>query len=402
LLKRADLPPSHWLKQAVFLLWILALALILAFCYFASSVCITVLLAAFLAILVDPLIIVLQRLCIPRVVSAAVVMVAGMVLIAAVTYFSYRQVSDVIDDVPFYAQRISHVISPLMQKIQLLRDSAQRISTEVPTKKVPEVKISGSSDWTAYVVRGVGPASGAAIIIGVVPFLMFFLLAQKDRIKQKFLIVWGDTIDVSSFAHSVTDMIRGFVAGNLMVGLLMGGVTMLVLLALKVDGAFILGLVSGMLNLLPFVGALLGALIPMGAALAQNQPFSALLIILLAVVALHTVCINLLIPRIIGPRVSISPVAATVGIMFWGWLWGLIGVLLAVPLTALVKIIADAHPSLDKIANLLAERPTRVPPWCPIAPPIPAVETREFVPEAARAEIKHAIANIKSTRGNQT
>jgi AI-2 transport protein TqsA len=49
--------------------------------------------------------------------------------------------------------------------------------------------------------------------------------------------------------------------------------------------------------------------------------------------------------------------------MFWGWLWGLIGVLLAIPLTALVRIFADAHPSLTKLADVLAERPEKVPPW---------------------------------------
>jgi hypothetical protein len=64
-----------------------------------------------------------------------------------------------------------------------------------------------------------------------------------------------------------------------------------------------------------------------------------------------------MIPKIIGSRVSIGPVAATAGILFWGWLWGLIGILLAVPLTALVKIVADCHPSLIHISNLLAESP---------------------------------------------
>jgi len=91
-------------------------------------------------------------------------------------------------------------------------------------------------------------------------------------------------------------------------------------------------------------------------------------LICVAVIALHTISANLLVPRMIGKRVSISPVAATVGILFWGWLWGVIGVLLAVPLTALVKIVADAHPSpsLGKLADLLAEHPG------PAAGPVPA------------------------------
>jgi predicted PurR-regulated permease PerM len=67
---------------------------------------------------------------------------------------------------------------------------------------------------------------------------------------------------------------------------------------------------------------------------------------------------NLFIPKFIANRVSIGPVAATVGILFWGWLWGVMGLLLAVPLTALIKLVADLHPSLCHLSNMLTPRPT--------------------------------------------
>jgi predicted PurR-regulated permease PerM len=117
--------------------------------------------------------------------------------------------------------------------------------------------------------------------------------------------------------------------------------------------------------------------VPVGAALLQNEPVSTLTIIVVTVISLHVVSANLLVPRMIGKRVSISPVAATVGILFWGWLWGLIGVLLAVPLTAFVKIVADSHPSLEKISNLLAERPSAVPPWSRVSEVRAPVEYRQ-------------------------
>jgi predicted PurR-regulated permease PerM len=72
---------------------------------------------------------------------------------------------------------------------------------------------------------------------------------------------------------------------------------------------------------------------------------------------------NILIPKFIGSRVKIGPVAATIGILFWGWLWGAIGLLLAIPLTALIKVVADCHPSMLHISNLLAETPRPVPDW---------------------------------------
>ena len=360
MLTRAAPVQNGLLSQAVLLLWILALSLILAFCFFASSLCITVLLASFLAILVDPLITRLERLHISRTLSAAIVIFLGTILIGTLTYVSYKQVSEQIDELPRYAQRIGQAIAPLTKRIEKVRDSAGRLNTEVQTKKVPEVKVKNNLNWTSYIIRGVGPVSGAAIIAGVVPFLMFFLLIQKGALKQKLFIVWGEIIDVPAVTTNVTQMVRGFVFGNLLVGSLMALVTAVVLLVLQVQGAAVLGAVSGLLNLIPFLGAVLACIVPIAAALFQYRSASTLLLIFGTVVCLHTISANLLIPRIIGRRVSLSPVAAIVGILFWGWLWGLIGILLAVPLTAFIKILADAHPSLGMIGNLIAERPAAV------------------------------------------
>jgi predicted PurR-regulated permease PerM len=345
-------------------LWIVALLLFMAFCYFASSLCITVVLASFLAIVIDPLITRLQRLRIPRVVGAAVVIVAGTALIGAAMYGSYRQISDAIDQLPRYTERVKDAIEPITRKIEKVQATAGRISPTPAAKRVPEVKVrSEYPDWTTYIIRGVGPVSGFIIIIGVVPFLMFFILIQKNRLKQKLSIIWGDQIDVSLFAGDVTRMVRGFVVGNLLIAASMVIVTTITLLLLKIDDPLLLGCISGALNLIPFLGAIVGSIVPIGAALFQGQPLSKMLVIFLVVVGLHAISTNFLIPRIIGRRVAVSPVAATVGILFWGWLWGLIGVLLAVPLTAFVKIVADSHPNFSKIGNLLAERPKIVPPW---------------------------------------
>jgi predicted PurR-regulated permease PerM len=364
-LRQADvLLQNQLLRQIVFLLCILALALFVAFFYFASSLCITVVLASFLAILVDPLIMYLERFRIPRMISAAVIIAGATILIVTMTYGSYKQVADVLDDMPFYARKIGEDIAPITRKIETVRDSAGRLTAEVPTKKIPEVKVKGDyPEWTTYVIRGVGPVSGAALIIGAVPFLMFFLLIQKNRLKEKLAIVWGDAIDVSVLMTRVTQMVRGFVLGNLIIGTIVALVTVGALFAMHVQGAAALGVVSGFLNLIPFIGGIAAALVPIGAALIQDLPFATLVAILATVIGLHIVGVNLLVPKIIGSRVSVSPVAAIVGILFWGWLWGLIGVLLAVPLTALVKIIADSHPWLGKIGDLLAEHPGAVPPW---------------------------------------
>src|SRR6266478_8546512 len=72
------------------------------------------------------------------------------------------------------------------------------------------------------------------------------------------------------------------------------------------------------------------------------------------VIALHLIAANFLIPRFVGSRLDVGPVAAAIGFLFWGWLWGVVGLFLAVPLTAFVKLLADANPAMSQLSNPLA------------------------------------------------
>ena len=372
---------SRLLSRIAWLLWGIVLILLMAFCFFASSFCITLLLAAFLAILVDPVVTRLEHWHVPRPASAGIIIVAGMLCFCFLAYASYNRISDLVEAVPQYAEQIRETIRPFSQKIARVQETAGSLNPETSTKKIAEVKIKEPPSWPSYIIRGVGPVWGAVIIISVVPFLMFFNLIRKEQMNQRLASTWGATIDVPQFVRRVTTMVRGFAAGNLVIGSAMAAVTVSVLLTLKVQGAVVLGIASGFLNLIPFLGVILAIAVPVAAALLQFHTAAPFAIIVLTVVCLHVISANYLIPKIIGSRVNIGPVAATAGILFWGWLWGLMGILLAVPLTALVKIVADSHPSLIHISNLLAEDPRPVSPWQasrqePVYRPVPFIRKR--------------------------
>jgi predicted PurR-regulated permease PerM len=161
----------------------------------------------------------------------------------------------------------------------------------------------------------------------------------------------------------LNQMVRGFVAGNLIVGSVMAVATTLVLMGIGMKGAIPLGIASGLVNLVPFLGLIFSLVLPLAAALLQFNTPAPFIVITLTILFLHVVSANILIPKFIATRVSIGPVAATIGILFWGWLWGVMGLLLAVPLTAFIKLVADLHPSLSHLSNLLALTPRATPRW---------------------------------------
>jgi predicted PurR-regulated permease PerM len=351
------------LSRIAILLFILVAGLLTVFGYFASSICITVVLAGFLAILFDPLVVKLERLHIPRSVAAAGIVLAGIGLIGLLGYTLYGRAMSFAEELPVYASTIQQTIEPISRKIQNFQQSAGNLTNDVRPKKVPEVRIQESPTWPDYLVRGVGSVWGALIIAGVVPFLTFFMLCTKDQMAIRTNCLFSSRIDAARFITNLNQMIHGFVAGNLIVGSVMALATALVLWRVGVKGAVPLGIASGLLNLLPFLGLIASLALPLAAALLQFSTPGPYIVITLTILFLHIVSANLLIPKFIANRVNIEPVAATVGILFWGWLWGVMGLLLAVPLTAFIKLVADLHPSLCHLSNMLALTPRPIPRW---------------------------------------
>jgi len=363
------LPPStsasdNLLSRIAILLFVLVAGLLTLFGYFASSICITVVLAGFLAILFDPVVVTLEKMHLPRSLAAAAIVLAGVGLIGLLGYLFYGRAMSFAEELPVYASKVQQTIEPISRKIQDLQQSAGSLTNDAhPTKKVPEVRLQESPTWPDYLVRGVGSVWGVLIIAGVVPFLTFFMLCTKDQMAIRMDGLFGSGKDAARFITNLNQMIRGFVAGNLIVGSVMAVATTLVLWGIGIQGAIPLGIASGLLNLLPFLGLIVSLALPLAAALLQFNTPGPYIVITLTVLFLHVVSANLLIPKFIANRVSIGPVAATVGILFWGWLWGVMGLLLAVPLTAFIKLVADLHPSLCHLSNMLALTPRPTPRW---------------------------------------
>jgi predicted PurR-regulated permease PerM len=363
-LPAAAATPERLLQRIATLLFILVAGLLTVFCYYASSLCITVVLAALLAILFDPVVVKLEKLHLPRGVAAAVVALAGISLIGLLGHELYGRAITFAEELPVYTSKIQQTIEPISRKIQVFQQSAGSFTSEgQSTKKVSEVRLQESPSWPAYLVRGAGSVWGVLIIAGVVPFLTFFMLCSKDQMTIRMNALFSSRIDTARFITSLNQMVRGFVTGNLIVGSVMAVATTLMLYGVGVKGAIPLGIASGLLNLVPFLGLIFSLALPLAAALLQFNTPGPFIVIILTILCLHVVSANILIPKFIATRVSIGPVAATIGILFWGWLWGVMGLLLAVPLTALVKLIADLHPSLCHLSNMLALTPRPIPRW---------------------------------------
>ena len=156
----------------------------------------------------------------------------------------------------------------------------------------------------------------------MVPFLSFFMLVKKDQMCARFSCVFKNKIDVPKFISDLDRKRHGFMVGNLVVGSVMAGGTSLVFLILGMKNAVTLGIVTAVLNLIPFFGVILASVAALAAALVQFDTVGPFIVILLAIPFLHFIAANMVITRLIGSRVSVGPVAVTVGIIVLGMALG--------------------------------------------------------------------------------
>ena len=151
-------------------------------------------------------------------------------------------------------------------------------------------------------------------------------------------------------------MIRGFIAGNVLIGLINALVSAIVFWRLGIPYFYFLGVISGFASLIPYVGVLLALLPPLGGGVGIVSG-KGVLVILLTVVGLHVVTLNVLYPKIVGRRLRLNPLAITLSLLFWAWIWGAMGLILAVPIVGATKIICDYIDPLRGLGAWLGDGP---------------------------------------------
>jgi predicted PurR-regulated permease PerM len=348
-----------YLRQGVRILTLVGVLLLIAFCFFASSICIAIMLASFMAILADPAVQFLERARVPRSLAAGLIVLTGAAVLSAAVYGSYIKLTEFSDNSEAYADRIRELIAPLNTRVQHVRESAGELIRETAPKGGPEVRVRESTPWATYLVRRVGSVGGALVIAGVVPFLVFFMLIVREKLYTAAQAMAANRLDVDALIAKVKGLVVGYAIGNVWIGAAISAVSIFTFWQVGLKPAVTLGIVSGVLNLIPFLGLVLAVAVPVIAGLVQFHGTGQFLAVIVVVSALHLIAANFLLPRFVGSRLDVGPVAATIALLFWGWLWGIAGIFLAVPLTAVMKLLADSDPSLAQFSNLLARNPRR-------------------------------------------
>jgi predicted PurR-regulated permease PerM len=364
----------------------LGLGAAIAILYYGRVFVITIIVASMIAFLLDPIVELFMKLRLPRGLASFAVCSIGLVFLYLAGLGLYTESVAIMDDLPAYGERINQLVDSAAARVEKLEQGVyrtlvpKRFQDQAPAPAAPaqaggrgkrapatpppqppaiqEVRVRPEpTEIFTNISAYLRSFYDIALMASFVPFLVYFLLSWRDHLRLRFLYLFeGEHREAAEHAWAgVGDMVRAYVIGNFMLGLLLSVASALLFASVKLPYWLVVAPVSGFLSLVPYIGLPLAMIPPMLAALpAAREP--ALYVFLAASVALlHLFALNLLYPKFVGARVHLNPLTVTVALMFWGVLWGGIGLLLAIPLAAAIKAVCDNVDGLQPYGRLLGD-----------------------------------------------
>ena len=343
------------LRVASGALLVIAGVAVLAVCYVAKLVLVTLLISIILAFVLEPLVRVLERVRLPRSAGAvlAVLLLAGVAYGA--TQLFYNRALSFMKELPKYSQKIKGVLSHLKQKTDQIQQTTEKVLPQESSKKPVPVKLE-SGTGAGTLTSNLGAVTEIVLTMAFVPFLVYFMLSWQEHARKKTVQLFPHEHRTTAYVTlgQISLMMRSFIAGNFTIAIFLSIGSMIVFAILGLPYFYFLGLISGFFSIMPYLGILLAMIPPLTAGLGILDK-TGVVIVIVTITGLHVLAMNVLYPKLLGKRLQLNPLAVTISLLIWGWLWGAMGLILALPIMGAIKIICDHVGSLRAIGEWMGE-----------------------------------------------
>ncbi len=323
------------------------------------------LMALFVSIALAPPVRWLARV-MPRFVASAVVVFALVGVVGATGYALTDEAASFARELPALVRQVRTIItsaSPragIVQQLQRAVSDLERSASSTSGDGAAKVTIVEPVDVQRGVMAGTWRVMEFSANLVLLLFLVYFLLASGTLFKTKLVKLGGERLSqrkvTLQMLEEIGDQVGQFVFYQAWSGVLVGIVTWLCFLGLGMQYAGLWGLAAGVLNCIPYFGPTIVMTLAAAAALIQFQSVAMMAAVAGVSVVVTSIEGMLLAPVMLGRAARVNTVATFVALMFWGWLWGAIGLVIAVPLLMTLKTIADHVESLSGLSELLGDR----------------------------------------------
>jgi predicted PurR-regulated permease PerM len=348
-------------------LCVLAVLAVVFFLHQAKDILVPIVLAILLSYAMNPFVDRFSGWKVPRALSAGILLTAGVGLLSFSIYALDNQLTTMINGLPEAAQNIRQVIREeftgdggRIQKMQQAAREIAKAAKEVTgSRPTPPAAPESSFNLQSYLWSGSLGALGFFTQIFIILFLTYFLLASGDLFKRKIVKIVGPSLVRKKVAIQILEdietQIERFLLLQLFVSVLVGGASWLTLKWIGVDHPAAWGFANALATWIPYFGPAAITIIMVVIGYMQFGTMNTAALIGGVLVAIRTLEGMLLLPWLTGYRARMNTVAVFIAILFFGWIWGVWGILLAAPLMMAFKVVCDHIETLKPMSELLGK-----------------------------------------------
>lgn len=363
---------------------IIAIAAIVGILHFAKPILIPIVLAFFLSYVLTPFVNLLMKLRIPatqvhmpRGLAALVVVVCSVSFAGFLGTFIGDQVRRLVMDLHHYQDQfvdninsLRETVAELQARVESYLEPFRREGEGIapaddgsqPVERIEVFAEQGGADFWATATDFL--AGGLTGFLGIVAqtvmciFVLVFILAQGPALHERIVSATAGEIErrrkaAQTILNNVNDDVQRYLfnrfATNTCVAILVG----LIFYLYGLDFAFLLGIFAGLFNFIPYVGPIIGSVFPAAVAYVQFGELQAVFWCVLIYASVTGLEGNLVTPYVIGRHLKLNSLAVLLSAIFWGWMWGAIGLLLAIPIVATMKSVSENVDGLGGLAAFL-------------------------------------------------
>ncbi|EHQ31058.1 protein of unknown function UPF0118 [Mucilaginibacter paludis DSM 18603] len=350
-----DLPLT--VKRSVELLGLFLLGALIVL---GNTVIMPLLMAFFFSLMLMPIFRLFRKLKIPESIAIFLPILLLIISLALVIWLFTSQVSALLDDFP----QIQRTVTRHLDSLSIWISNSFGYSPAEQLKFINEQSKKLFSSLGGMLSGAAGSLSGVIIFIGLLPIYIYLIILYRN-LFLKFILMWfnaNEHLNVEEGIRQTEKMVKSYLIGLLIqityIIILLGGA----LWILGIQNALLIGIIFAFLNLIPYLGALIGNILGVLLTLASSDKISDVLIVLGAITFVQFLDNNILMPRIVGSQVKINALVSIVGIIIGGVMAGLSGMFLAMPIISILKIVFDRSGNYKQWGVLLGdERPAKSP-----------------------------------------
>ncbi|KAA3642528.1 MAG: AI-2E family transporter [Bacteroidetes bacterium] len=344
-------------KQSISIgnLWkvLLTLTLLVYALMDAKAILIPIVFSAFLTVILNPIVSFLEKRKFPTWLAIIMTIILLLLLISLLVYFISTQSKSLLNDMPDLMGKYNQFLNKLEEQVGLLFGVYGKDQIAL----LKENSTSLISSGTGFLTNFINATSSLLSFFTIVPIYIVFMLLSRNSMRQ-FLIALGkkNNRNFLKIGREIKEMILSYIGGLFIVVAIISALNTIGLLSLGIKHAVFLGVLSGALTIIPYIGILIGGAVPVFVALLTKDSLFYPIAVVALIALVQFLEGNFITPKVIGSKVNISALAAIIALLIGASIWGIIGMILAIPMIGIVKIIFSHVDSLKPYAILLAEK----------------------------------------------